>query len=162
MKLSLILCLLVLVLGLAVPTVRAQGCPYDVSITSYGSACSNLTTSLPSLIGNFPISGCDVGFLYDVPTVCCNVPVTHRFFVIGLAPVSQPLPGGGCPLLVNPLIITNLFAPFEGTIGLQLILPPNPVLSGISVYVQGIDRRIDTIAGTQHFETTNGLRLDIQ
>jgi hypothetical protein len=161
MKLSLIVCTLVVCLSLAAPTVEAQGCPYTVSITSYGSSCSNVTTSLPSLIGNFPASGCDVDFLYDVPTVCCNVPVTHRFVVIGLAQVSQPLPGGGCPLLVSPLIITDLFAPFEGTIGLTLLLPPNPALSGISVYVQAIDRRFDTIAGTQHFETTNGLRLGI-
>jgi len=161
MKLSLILCTLVVCLSLAAPTIEAQGCPYTVSITSYGSSCSNLTTSLPSLIGS-PIGGCDVSFLYDVPAICCNVIVTHRFFIIGLAPASQPLPGGGCPLLVNPLLITDLFAPFEGTIGLQLFLPPNPALVGLSVYVQGIDRRFDTIGGTQHFETTNGLRLDIQ
>lgn len=161
MKITLIVCTLVVCLSLTAP-VEAQGCPYTVSITSYGSSCSSLTTSLPSLIGNFPIGGCAVGFLYDVPAVCCNVILTHRFFVIGLAPASVPLPGGGCPLLVDPLIITDLFAPFEGTIGLQLLLPPNPALVGLSVYVQGIDRRFDTIGGTQHFETTNGLQLDIQ
>jgi len=35
-------------------------------------------------------------------------------------------------------------------------------LIGLSVYVQGIDRRVDTIGGTQHVETTSGLRLDLQ
>ncbi|HKY90643.1 MAG TPA: hypothetical protein VJM11_06355 [Nevskiaceae bacterium] len=162
MKLSLVLCTLVVCLALTSPTVEAQGCPYTVSITSYGSACSNLTTSLPSLVGNFPMGGCDVGFHYDVPRVCCNVQLTHRFMIIGLAPASQPLPGGGCPLLVDPLLIVDLFAPFEGLIALQLHLPPNPALVGLSVYVQGVDRRFDTIAGTQHFETTNGLQLAIQ
>ena len=162
MKLSLILSTLVVGLGLAAPTAGAQSCPYTVSITSYGSPCSNLTTSPPTLIGNFPIgNSCDVSFFHVVPTVCCNVQLTHRWFVVGLSQAALPLPGGGCPLLVSPLIIVDEPA-LEGTIGLALLLPANPALIGLSVYAQGIDRRFDTIGGTQHFETTNGLRLMIQ
>src|SRR5262245_18699951 len=163
MRLSLVLCSLVSVLVLSRSEVRAQSCPYTVNITSYGSSCSNLTTSLPSLAGQFPIgSDCDVRLLYDVPTVCCNVPVTHRWIVIGLSSASLPLPGGGCPLLVSPLVITDLFLPFEGLVALQLFMPENPALIGLTVYVQGIDRRFDTIGGTQHFETTNGLAMLLQ
>ena len=160
MKLSLILCTLVVCLSLAAPTVEAQGCPYTVSVTSYGSSCSNLTTSLPTLTEYFP-GGCDVGFFHVVPTVCCNVQLTHRWLIVGLSQTSLSLPGGGCPLLVSPLIIAEEPA-LEGTVGLQLLLPANPALIGLSVYVQGIDRRFDTIAGTQHFETTNGLQLLFQ
>ena len=160
MKLTLIVCTLVVCLSLAAP-VEAQGCPYTVSITSYGSPCSNLT-SPPTLIGNFPIgNSCDVSFFHVVPTICCNVQLTHRWFVVGLSQAALPLPGGGCPLLVSPLIIVDEPA-LEGTIGLQLLLPANPALIGLSIYAQGIDRRFDTIGGTQHFETTNGLQLAIQ
>jgi hypothetical protein len=137
MKLSLFLSILVLGLGIASPVAEAQSCPYTVSITSYGSSCTNLVTP-PSLVG-FPPSGgtCQVQFFHLVPPASASL--TNRWFLIGLSPASLPLPGGGC-----------------------LLLPPDTALIGISIYVQGIDRRFDAIAGTQHFETSNGLRLDVQ
>jgi hypothetical protein len=159
MKLSLFLSILVLGLGIASPVAEAQSCPYTVSITSYGSSCTNLVTP-PSLVG-FPPSGgtCQVQFFHLVPPASASL--TNRWFLIGLSPASLPLPGGGCLLLVNPLIIADMPA-LEGTIAPLLLLPPDTALIGISIYVQGIDRRFDAIAGTQHFETSNGLRLDVQ
>jgi len=161
MKLASILGVLVLCIGLGATTARAQGCPYTVAITSYGSACSDLSTALPSLIGGFPAeTGCQVGLLYDAPAICCNVLMSTRWMIAGLSPASVSLPGGGCPLLVTPDVIAALPA-LEGGMALKLLRPSNPALIGVSIYLQGIDRRFETIGGTIHLETSNGLRLDI-
>jgi hypothetical protein len=158
MKSALILCTLVVGLLLATPAAEAQSCPYTVSITSYGSSCSNLAGPLPSLVALPPSGSCDTTFFHLVPFG--SVPLTNRWFVVGLSPTSLALPGGGCSLLVTPLIIVDLPA-LEGTIAPLLLLPSTTALIGISVYAQGIDRRFDAGAGTQHFETTNGVRLDL-
>jgi hypothetical protein len=120
-----------------------------------------VSAQLPSLTGFFPSgSGCNAGLFYDVPPVCCNVLLTNRWLVAGLSPVSVPLPGGGCPLLASADVLISLPA-VEGTMALTLLLPPDPILIGTTIYLQGVDRRLVTIGLTKHIETTNGLRMDI-
>ena len=160
MKLPKILCVpsvLFLSLVLASASLQAQGCPYTVSVTSIGSPCSSISPTPPTLTGN-QVSDCDVQFFYDVPPLPGSVILTHRWFAAGLTQTSVSLPGGGCPLLVSLNQFVFLGAD-EGTYALLLLLPPNPALSGMVFYVQGIDRRVDTVSGARYFETTNALQL---
>lgn len=162
MKLVKILCVpsvlfLSLVVGSA--SLQAQGCPYTVTATNYGSPCSTISPTPPTLTGQ-QVSECDVQFFYDVPPLPGTVILTHRWFAAGLTQTSAPLPGGGCPLLTSLSLFVELGSD-EGTYALLLLLPPNPALVGMTFYVQGIDRRFDTVSGARYFETTNGVRLDI-
>ena len=162
MKLVQILCVpSVVFLSLVVDSasLQAQGCPYTVTVTTVGSPCSSISPTPPTLIGQ-QVGDCDVQFFYDVPPVTGPVIVTNRWFAAGLNPASVSLPGGGCPLLMSPIMLVELGA-FEGLISPVLLLPPNPALTGMVFYVQGIDRRFDTVSGARYFETTNGLQLII-
>lgn len=160
MKLAQILCVpsvLFLSLLAGASPLQAQGCPYTVTVTTVGSPCSTISPTPPTLTGH-QISNCDVQFFYDVPPLPGPVILTHRWFAAGLTQTSAPLPGGGCPLLTSLSMLVLLGAD-EGTYALHLLLPPNPALSGMVFYAQGIDRRFDTVSGARYFETTNALQL---
>lgn len=161
MKLLLSIGMLCVSLASLADCARAQGsCPYTAAFTAYGSACSPVSSSLPSLGAPFPPgSGCHETILYDVP-VLPSAPLTHRWLVAGVSAAAAPLPGGGCTLLATIDVLIDLPA-LEGGLALSLLLPPDPVLVGASIHMQGIDRRHVLATGAKRISTTNGLRLDL-
>ena len=150
----------VLFLGLVAlsPRAEAGACPFNVPFTSYGSACSPSGATPSSISGLYTntATGCSVTLTVSPSPDGPTTYFISSFLFLGFQSVSAPLPNG-CTLLAFP----TLFFALPFTNALPIPLPPDPALTGLTAYSQGVVYRTDIFGTTNYFDVTPGVQISI-
>ncbi len=123
----------------------------------YGSGCAGAGGFVPELhLAGVPSAGAPVTLWIDE-----GLGGSQSFLFVGTSPIQVPF-GGGCDLLVNPLISPLLplspGGPGAGSLALPLILPP-ATPSGLSLALQAIVIDPSTPTG---LSASNGVMVALQ
>lgn len=149
-----LLVLFVLLLGTAA---RAQcNGPTSVSLTPYGGTCTYWSANA-ALQARYDTTTCVLQVQFDAARTCCNVYLRQRLLLLGVQPIvpGLPLPAlvPGCELAVVPLVA---LIDAGGRAPFALRLPP---ITGVTLYVQGVNTYFTTIGLHTDLQTTDGLRV---
>lgn len=121
--------------------------------TTFGQGCAGFLGTVPSLSGG----GCPAAGGQVTIQIEGGLPGSSAILVFGLAPANLPL-GGGCALLVAPLLGPQVVLPLSGTGGISVpgVIPPT--LSNVSFSMQAFVIDATNPIGAS---STNGLTLTI-
>ncbi len=131
--------------------------PCSGSATAYGAACAGSGGFVPSLA----VSGCVTQGGILTVQVAGGLGGAFSMMFVGLSAASLPA-GGGCTLLLNPIVLSIPLplggsGPGNGAITVPATIPYSApdVIVKVQVFVA------DAGAGAQGFSTTNGVSIDI-
>ncbi|MCA8956423.1 MAG: hypothetical protein KDC87_10140 [Planctomycetes bacterium] len=139
---------------------NAQCTNRTVAFTSYGSGCTSVFNTVPSLAGKFDPTNCTMYLDLSAFGGCCNTFLRNRIFAFGVRQTSLPVPfiGPKCVLLTS----SELFVVLPVAAGSTLQIPVPPAAPAGTLYAQGAAHYFTTIGLSNDYELTNGLSITLQ
>ena len=138
------------------PSAAAQCTVQNVTFRAHGAGCATVFAAVPVLSGTFDSRTCTLSLTLDGFGGCCNTFLSDKVVLLGVNPVSLPLPWAGCTLLVQPdaaVVIPR------GQDTLRIALPPG-VAAG-TFHAQGVNHYFTTIGFTHDLNWSQGLAVAI-
>ncbi|MFT4511997.1 MAG: hypothetical protein ACI89X_000673 [Planctomycetota bacterium] len=144
--------------SLVLSSFAATQCAFSsVSVSSYGQPCSVFSTN-PTTVGvQLDVTNCELGIDVSAFPGCCNTYLVGRVLVLGLQPITQPLPQLGCTLLTSPDVV--LFQTTGSTFPLQMPSAPFPATT---LFAQGAAIYFTTIGFSVDWAFSSGAQINLQ
>lgn len=144
--------------SLALISIATAQCAFSsANVSSYGPSCSVFSNN-PTTVGvQLDASNCTLGVDVQAFSGCCNTYLVGRVLVVGLQPITQPLPQFGCTLLTSPDLV--LFQATGSTFALQMPSAPFPATM---LFAQGAAIYFTTIGFSVDWAFSSGSQINLQ
>jgi hypothetical protein len=144
--------------SLALSGLAAAQCAFSsVNVSCYGHPCSVFSGNPTTVGAQLNVSNCTLGVDVQAFSGCCNTYLVGRVLVVGLQPVTQPLPQLGCTLLTSPDLVL-----FQATGSMFALQMPSAPFPATTLFAQGAAIYFTTIGFSTDWAFSRGSQINLQ